>query len=144
MTGEGTLSSFGNRVAVADLFVVSGPGIYHGTLVFPSASNDLHPGDGVIDSASLVPYPSDQTASHSESNEQPANLPISMALTEWHFILLYEDKVRAIDLLSDKVVYEEALDLVGLAHSIFFSLEAETNDQHHSKAPRRPADTTRD
>jgi hypothetical protein len=37
-----------------------------------------------------------------------------MALTEWHFILLYEDKVRAIDLLSDKVVYEEALDLVSL------------------------------
>ena len=38
-----------------------------------------------------------------------------MALTEWHFILLYEDKVRAIDLLSDKVVYEEALDLVSFA-----------------------------
>lgn len=39
-------------------------------------------------------------------------LPISMALTEWHFILLYDDKVKAVDLLSDKVVYEEALDLV--------------------------------
>ena len=34
-----------------------------------------------------------------------------MALTEWHFILLYEDKVRVIGLLSDKVVFEEALDL---------------------------------
>ncbi|GAA5958403.1 hypothetical protein JCM3765_007864 [Sporobolomyces pararoseus] len=91
---------------------MTGPGIYHGTLLFPSSSSDLHPGDGVIDSASLVPYPSDQTTSQSESNEQPTNLPISMALTEWHFILLYEDKVRAIDLLSDKVVYEEALDLL--------------------------------
>lgn len=41
-------------------------------------------------------------------------MPISMALTEWHFILLYEDKIRVIELLSDKVVYEEALDLVRL------------------------------
>ena len=33
-----------------------------------------------------------------------------MALTEWHFILLYEDKVRVIGLLSDKVVFEEQLE----------------------------------
>lgn len=39
-------------------------------------------------------------------------MPISMALTEWHFVLLYEDKVRVIGLLSDKVVFEEQLDLV--------------------------------
>lgn len=39
-------------------------------------------------------------------------MPISMALTEWHFVLLYEDKIRVIGLLSDKVVYEEPLDLV--------------------------------
>ncbi|GAA5918386.1 hypothetical protein JCM1841_003937 [Sporobolomyces salmonicolor] len=93
---------------------MTGPGIYHGTLVFPSSSSDLHPGDGIIDSASLVPYPSD--ASPSSAGSPPAgndgtSLPISMALTDWHFVLLYEDKIRAIDLLSDKVVYEEALDL---------------------------------
>lgn len=45
-----------------------------------------------------------------------------MALTEWHFILLYEDKVRAIDLLSDKVVYEEALELVSFLLPFRFSL----------------------
>lgn len=39
-------------------------------------------------------------------------MPVSMALTEWHFIMLYEDKIRVIGLLSDKVVYEEPLDLV--------------------------------
>ena len=35
-----------------------------------------------------------------------------MALTEWHFVLLYSDKLRVIELLSDKVVFEERLDLV--------------------------------
>ena len=44
-------------------------------------------------------------------------MPISMALTEWHFVLLYEDKIRVIGLLSDKVVYEEALDLVSTSHA---------------------------
>lgn len=35
-----------------------------------------------------------------------------MLLTEWHFILLYEDRIRVIGLLSDNVVYEEPLGLV--------------------------------
>lgn len=49
---------------------------------------------------------------HLEDDETGrTEVPISMALTEWHFILLYEDKVRVIGLLSDKVVFEEALDL---------------------------------
>lgn len=39
-------------------------------------------------------------------------MPISMLLTKWHIILLYEDRIRVIGLLSDKVVYEEALELV--------------------------------
>ena len=41
-------------------------------------------------------------------------MPISMLLTEWHFVLLYEDRIRVIGLLSDEVVYEEALDLVSI------------------------------
>ncbi|KAJ8297008.1 Vacuolar protein sorting-associated protein 18 [Rhodotorula toruloides] len=84
---------------------MTGPGIYHGQLVFPSASSDLHPGDGIIDSASLIPYPSSSDA------HEPPDQPISMALTEWHFVLLYEDRVCAVDLLTDKIVYNEALDL---------------------------------
>jgi len=35
-----------------------------------------------------------------------------MALTEWHFVLLYADKICAVDLLTDKVVYHELLNLV--------------------------------
>ena len=102
---------------------LTGPGIYHGTLSFPSPSSDhLHPGDGVIESASLVPYPSEPTSptklsSSAQHNAQlhkgddRTNVPISMALTEWHFVLLYEDRIRVIGLLSDMVVHEELLDL---------------------------------
>lgn len=105
---------------------LTGPGIYHGTLSFPSPSSDhLHPGDGIIESASLVPYPAepaspthltsafhDKYSGEHDEEEGRTEMPISMALTEWHFVLLYEDKIRVIGLLSDKVVYEEPLDLV--------------------------------
>lgn len=102
---------------------LTGPGIYHGSLTFPAPSADqLHPGDGVIESASLVPYPSEPTSptalsssaahrSQLHHDDDRANVPISMALTEWHFVLLYADRIRVIGLLSDKVVHEELLDL---------------------------------
>ena len=35
-----------------------------------------------------------------------------MALTEHHFVLLYSDKICAVDILTDKVVYLETLDFV--------------------------------
>lgn len=34
-----------------------------------------------------------------------------MALTEHHFVLAYASHIRAIRILDDKLVYEEALDL---------------------------------
>ncbi|GAA5932223.1 hypothetical protein JCM3775_001164 [Rhodotorula graminis] len=88
---------------------LTAPGIYRGQLVFPSSSADLQPGDGIIDTASLIPFPSDP-ASFFPSGEQQ-DPPISMALTEWHFVLLYDDKICAVDLLTDKVVYHEHLNL---------------------------------
>ncbi|BGP21553.1 tethering complex subunit [Rhodotorula toruloides] len=97
---------------------MTGPGIYHGQLVFPSSSSsDLHPGDGIIDSASLIPYPSS-----SDAHEEP-DQPISMALTEWHFVLLYGDRVCAVDLLTDKVVYNEPLDLPPTSRPIRLSTD---------------------
>lgn len=35
-----------------------------------------------------------------------------MALTEFHFILVYKDRVRAICRLNDQIVYEEKIPLV--------------------------------
>ncbi|GAA5865517.1 hypothetical protein JCM8547_001274 [Rhodosporidiobolus lusitaniae] len=87
---------------------MTGPGIYHSHLLF-SSSSDLPPGEGIIDSASLIPYPSLSSGSGDEEEQQEQ--PISMALTEFHFVLLYRERVVAVDLLTDRVVWEEVLEL---------------------------------
>ncbi|KAF8739352.1 hypothetical protein AX14_009923 [Amanita brunnescens Koide BX004] len=76
---------------------LTGQGIYHGTLKFDLESEDQ------IDSAQLLPDPLRDGSSTST--------PISMALTEFHFILLYRDRVIGICNLDDQVVYEEAIPL---------------------------------
>ena len=81
------------------------PGIYHGSLNF-DASNDF------IDGAQLLPYPA-LTTSSSPAAVSP-DVPISISLTEFHFILLYRDRVLGICNLDDRTTYEEALPLVGL------------------------------
>ncbi|KAJ6574972.1 Pep3/Vps18/deep orange family-domain-containing protein [Mycena capillaripes] len=79
-------------------------GIYHGTLNFDSTS------DNFIDSGDLLPYPSSFEASG------PSGTPSSMALTEFHFVLLYGDRVVGVCNLDKKQAYEESLPLVkGLA-----------------------------
>lgn len=40
--------------------------------------------------------------------------PISMALTEFHFVLLYKDRIAAVSTLDEKLAYEEILPLVRL------------------------------
>eukprot|EP01114_Cavostelium_apophysatum_P012613 TRINITY_DN2865_c0_g1_i3.p1 TRINITY_DN2865_c0_g1~~TRINITY_DN2865_c0_g1_i3.p1 ORF type:complete len:686 (+),score=202.00 TRINITY_DN2865_c0_g1_i3:113-2170(+) len=76
---------------------LTGPGIYHGDLLFGSQNA----GDSVMVDTSLLAYP---------RNIDRMTLPISMVLTEFHFILLYEDKIQAISTLSKNVpivVWEE-------------------------------------
>ncbi|KAF8525048.1 Pep3/Vps18/deep orange family-domain-containing protein [Hysterangium stoloniferum] len=79
---------------------LTAPGIYHGSLKFTSAS----PTDGLIDASQLLPYPQLQDAAQAE-------IPLSIGLTEFHFILLYRDKVVAVCNLDDRIAYEELLPL---------------------------------
>lgn len=80
------------------------PGIYHGNLNFEATSDDM------IDAAQLLPYPAQATDS------EYSEIPESIALTEFHFILLYKDRIAGICNLDDKLTYEEPLPLVSLAH----------------------------
>ncbi|OAD75205.1 hypothetical protein PHYBLDRAFT_186318 [Phycomyces blakesleeanus NRRL 1555(-)] len=84
---------------------LTGPGIYHGNLVFGSQNS----GDSVIDNAELLQYPA--TPSEDETGQLVTEIPLSVALTEFHFVLLYKDRVRAICQLNDKIVYEETIPL---------------------------------
>ncbi|THH33502.1 hypothetical protein EUX98_g626 [Antrodiella citrinella] len=80
---------------------MTAPGIFHGSLNFESTSDDF------IDGAQLLPYP-DFPDSDTESGP-----PASMALTEFHFMLLYKDRVMGISCLNEELVYEEILPLKG-------------------------------
>ena len=110
---------------------LTGPGVYHGLLSYPS---DATVGDSIIESANLLPYPA--IAIEDENGQSPTKrrsristtsngddsavasggapiteIPLSIALTEFHFVLLYEDRVMAISSLDDQVIFEEALPL---------------------------------
>ncbi|KAF5384929.1 hypothetical protein D9615_001406 [Tricholomella constricta] len=78
---------------------MTGPGIYHGTLNFESKSEDF------IDSAQLLPYLS------VSADADTAETPQSIALTEFHFILLYKDRIAGVCNLDDQLKYEESLPL---------------------------------
>ncbi|KAH9837059.1 Pep3/Vps18/deep orange family-domain-containing protein [Rhodofomes roseus] len=71
------------------------PGIYHGALNYESTSDDL------IDGAQLLPYPS----------VMASGMPLSIALTEFHFMLLYRDRIIGISNLNEQLTYEEMLPL---------------------------------
>lgn len=75
------------------------PGVYHGNLVF--GSQDV--GDSIVDNAQLLPYPS--------RRDDPPETPISIAITAYHFVLLYGSHLKAINQLTKEVVYEETLPL---------------------------------
>ncbi|CAG8549918.1 24581_t:CDS:10 [Cetraspora pellucida] len=81
---------------------IDAPGIYHGSLVFGSQ-------DHVVDSAKLLPYPS--MPSENDPSTMITENPLSIALTEFHFILLYKERIRAICQLNDQIVYEEIIPL---------------------------------
>lgn len=83
-----------------------GPGIYHGTLNFDSTSDEL------IDAAQLLPYPSLPSSSSSPGGHEDTVIPASIALTEFHFILLYKDRIAAVCNLDEKMTYEEQLPMV--------------------------------
>lgn len=85
------------------------PGVYHGNLNHDSNSDDL------IDGAQLLPYPifpSSPSVSPSRNVTIPNNIPISMVFTEFHFVLLYRDRVVAVSTLNEEVTYEDILPLV--------------------------------
>lgn len=84
-------------------------GIYHGNLDFESNSDDL------IDSAQLLPHPAlpaSPSLSPSRQDAAQTATPISIALTEFHFLLLYRDRVLGISNLDEQLAYEELLPLV--------------------------------
>jgi hypothetical protein len=74
-------------------------GVYHGSLKIDSEAEDH------IDNAQLLPYPA-------LTGLGAGDLPLSLALTEFHFLILYKDRIVGICSLNDHVAYEEQLPVV--------------------------------
>lgn len=72
---------------------------------------DQQVGDSIIDSANLLPYPAVAMEAQNGQEETVAEIPLSIALTDFHFILLYRDRVMAISSLDDQIIFQESLPL---------------------------------
>lgn len=82
-----------------------GSGIFHGTMNYASTSDDF------IDGAQLLPYP----AFKSSSRDTSGGMPVSIGLTEFHFLLLYKNRLAAVCNLNDELDFEQLLPLVSWA-----------------------------
>jgi len=89
---------------------LNGAGIYHGKMVFGSQDK----GQDVMQNGKLLPYPhikggggggSDLLAGGSHGRPIA---PLSTTLTEFHFLLLYRNRLVAINQLNEGIVFEEA------------------------------------
>lgn len=81
-------------------------GIYHGNLKIDAESEDH------IDNAQLLPYPGLLGLGVND-------FPLSLASTEFHFLLLYKDRVVGVCNLNDRMTYEEQLPIVRAPFSVF-------------------------
>jgi Pep3/Vps18/deep orange family len=76
--------------------------VYHGTLSYDPAVEDH------IESARFLQYPSLAVSPGGDAQE----LPLSLVATEFHYVLLYQDRVIGICNLDDEKTYEEVLPIV--------------------------------
>lgn len=86
---------------------LSGPGIYHAFLNFANQGV----GESVIDRANLLPYPAVILDEQDAARNAVTEVPLGIALTEFHFVLLYAGRVMCISSLDDRVVFDEPLPL---------------------------------
>ncbi|KAJ2889483.1 tethering complex subunit, partial [Coemansia aciculifera] len=112
MPGPGVLAVYhretrlnGKSMAVASDFAwLTSMGVFFGRLTFDAQEAS----DSVVENASLLPYPAPPTHSSQDSSivvEQPS----SLALTEFHILLQYSDRVCALNMLSSKLAFEQSL-----------------------------------
>jgi hypothetical protein len=74
-------------------------GVYHGDfLLQPTAADSV-----LIENTHILPYPH-------YSDKSITQLPSSIAMTQFHFIMLYADRVCAVCRINDEMVWDEPLE----------------------------------
>jgi hypothetical protein len=87
-----------------------GPGLYTSPLASTTTPE-------VVAKPSLIPYPPAPGSTQPGFNRSPAApeatpIPINVAISQWHWILLYTDRIVGIARETEKVVFEERISLV--------------------------------
>jgi len=82
----------------------TGKGMYTGELIFGSQKA----GGSVINNSKLVSYPEEMRS----GNKKPVEtVPLSVAITQFHTLLLYKKKIKAMCNLDESIIYEEDIPL---------------------------------
>ncbi|XP_063381072.1 vacuolar protein sorting-associated protein 18 homolog [Cydia fagiglandana] len=76
---------------------LTGPGIFYGQLDPSSQQNS----NSLFTQAGLINYPDDK------DKDDKDRAPLSFVLTEFHALLMYPDRVKAVSLLNHELVYED-------------------------------------
>ncbi|WAQ83477.1 hypothetical protein PtA15_3A848 [Puccinia triticina] len=84
---------------------LTGAGIYCGEIVHGTQE----PGDPVIGPSELIPFPSPNQPIAASS--PPPDPPLAFCPTEYHFVLLFPDRIQIVCRLDRQIVHEEILDL---------------------------------
>ncbi|KAJ3144566.1 hypothetical protein HDU89_008178 [Geranomyces variabilis] len=80
-------------------------GLFCGDLTFGNQSL----GDSVVNNAQLLPYP--RSVDTPVQDPTAMILPISVNITEFHYLLLYENAIKALNILTNEVDYDETIPL---------------------------------
>ncbi|KAH7345284.1 Pep3/Vps18/deep orange family-domain-containing protein [Rhizoctonia solani] len=86
-------------------------GIFHATLATArQLVGDLSSQD-FLDASSLLPYPFSSVDGGPRNPGASTNFPLGVVLTEFHFILLLNDRVMGYSRLDESLVYDETISL---------------------------------
>jgi hypothetical protein len=85
----------------------TGKGMYTGELVFGSQKA----GESVINNSKLVSYPENNSKSNNKASKSLETVPLSVAITQFHILLLYKKKIKAMCNLDNLIIYEEDIPL---------------------------------
>ncbi|KAJ3158697.1 hypothetical protein HDU86_002662 [Geranomyces michiganensis] len=80
-------------------------GLFCGDLTF----GNQFLGDSVVNNAQLLPYP--RSVDTPVQDPSAMVLPISVNITEFHYLLLYENAIKALNILTNEVDYDETIPL---------------------------------
>jgi len=78
---------------------LTGPGISHGKLHFETQQ----PGDSVSQEMELMVF----TESMQKIGAPAVSCPVSLVITEFHWIVIYDNKIQAINQLNEEVVWKQ-------------------------------------